>query len=121
MIDVQGYVLNTDGHLARTVQQHNPELQQGFLDRAESMIANIQRLQAAFREQDRRVFFTRHGAQLPDGSDLVVRRRGREEAALAATFSRSRAHLRVLFSCQRLRGKCAAIRYSQSSRPLIGS
>ena len=85
IVDVQGYTLNTDGHLARTVHQHTPELQQGFLERANSMVANIQRLLAAFREQNRRVFFTRHGAQLPDGADLVVRRRGREAAALAAT------------------------------------
>ena len=85
VIDIQGYVLNAEGHLAHTVSQHNPDLQQGFLDRAETMIENIQRLQVAFREQSRRVFFTRHGSQLPDGSDMVVRRRGREEAARAAT------------------------------------
>ena len=85
VIDVQGYVLKADGHLAHTVQQHNPQLQQGFCDRAETMIANIQRLLAAFREHERRVFFTWHGAQLQNGADLVVRRRGREAAALAAT------------------------------------
>ena len=85
VIDVQGYVLNADGHLAHTVTQHDPGLQQGFLARAETMIGNIQRLQSVFREQNRRVFFTRHGSQLPDGADMVVRRRGREEAARAAT------------------------------------
>ena len=85
VIDVQGYVLNADGHLARSVGQFSPDLQQGFLQRVEAMITNIQRLQAAFREQYRRVFFTRHGAQLSDGSDMVVRRRGREEVARAAT------------------------------------
>ena len=85
VIDVQDYALNTDGHLAHTVSRHHPQLQQRFLTRTEGMITNIQRLQVAFREQDRRVFFTRHGAQLPDGSDLVERRRRREKTALAAT------------------------------------
>ena len=33
----------------------------------------------------RRVFFTRHGAQISDGADLIVRRRGREELARAVT------------------------------------
>lgn len=89
IIDVQGYTLDTQGHLARTVHQHDPALQEAFAERAESMIANIQRLLAAFRQQKRRVFFTRHGAQLPDRADLVVRRRGREVSALAATDNAS--------------------------------
>ena len=85
VVDVQGYVLDADGHLAHTVRQHDPQLQRDFMSRATTMIENIQRLLAAFREQNHRVLFTRHGAQLADHSDLVVRRRGREQAALAAT------------------------------------
>ncbi len=85
VIDVQGYVLDVDGHLAHTVRQHSAELQREYYARAETMIGNIQKLLAAFRESERRVFYTRHGAQLPDGSDLVLRRRGREAEALAAT------------------------------------
>ena len=74
VIDVQGYVLDVDGHLAHTVRQHSAELQREYYARAETMIGNIQKLLAAFRESERRVFYTRHGAQLPDGSDLVLRR-----------------------------------------------
>ena len=85
VIDVQGYALDTAGHFGHTIQQQFPDLQQGFADRAESMVQNIQRLQTAFRERNRRVFFTRHGAQLPDGADLVLRRRDREAVAMAAT------------------------------------
>ncbi|GIT29968.1 MAG: hypothetical protein Ct9H300mP1_20140 [Planctomycetaceae bacterium] len=29
LVDVQGYVLNADGHLAHMVNRHSPELQQG--------------------------------------------------------------------------------------------
>lgn len=85
VIDVQGYTLDSQHDLARTVREHDSELQRGFLHRAEIMIDNIQKLLAAFRDQNRRVLFTRHGAQLPDGADLVVRRRSREATALAAT------------------------------------
>jgi len=49
------------------------------------MIENIGKLLVVFREAGRRVVFTRHGSQLPDGSDLVQRRRGREANVAAAT------------------------------------
>lgn len=94
IIDVQGYVLDSKAHLAQTVFEHSPELQQSFLQRAEIMIGNIRKLLSAFRKEERRVFFTRHGAQSPDGADLVVRRRGREAAALAAT-SKTAGHMPV--------------------------
>ena len=89
VIDVQGYVLDSDGHLAHTVHRHSPELQAGFHARAETMIANIQRLLGVFRDDERRVFFTRHGAQTRSGDDMIVRRRGREEVALASTEEES--------------------------------
>ena len=85
VIDVQGYGIDSDGHMAHTVQQCSPELQKGFLQRVETMIANIERLLKVFRANQRRVFFTRHGAQTRDGGDLVVRRRNREELALGST------------------------------------
>ena len=88
-IDVQGYSIDSDGHLARTAQLHSPELQAAFLTRVEGMLTNIEKLQKAFRDGARRVFFTRHGAQSPDGADLVLRRRGREEAALESTGDES--------------------------------
>ena len=89
VIDVEGYVIDTDGHLAHTVHQHSPELQEAFLGRVETMISNIERLLKSFRDNNNRVFFTRHGAQTRDGGDLVVRRRGREEVALASTADES--------------------------------
>jgi len=85
VIDVQGYVLDVDGHLAHTVRQHSETLQSEYDARAKSMIGNIQKLLAAFRDGGRSVFYTRHGAQLKDGSDLIDRRRGREAAAHEAT------------------------------------
>ena len=85
VIDVQGYVFDAEGHLSHTVRQHSTELQREYNARADVMITNIQQLLAAFRDANQIVFYTRHGAQLPDGSDLIQRRRGREAAALQAT------------------------------------
>ena len=89
VIDVQGYLLGADSNLAGTVRRHNPALQDGFEERAAVMVQNIERLQAAFRKDDRRVVFTRHGNQLPDGSDMVLRRRGRESTAMKSTGNKS--------------------------------
>lgn len=89
VIDVQGYALHTDAHLAHTVCRHNPDLQTDFLERTETMIANIQRLLGVFRDHERRVFFTRHGAQTRGGDDMIVRRRGREKVALSSSKDES--------------------------------
>lgn len=94
VIDVQGYALDANGHLAGTVRRHNPHLQEQYLARVETMIGNIQRLLNVFRRDRRRVIYTRHGAQLRDGSDLIIRRRDREAASLTATGERS-GHLAV--------------------------
>ena len=89
VIDVQHYSLDSEGHLAQSIEQHNAQLQQDFLQRADTMIANIQKLQGAFRKSGQPVLYTRHGAQTPGGADLVTRRRGREVFAKAATDQQS--------------------------------
>ena len=85
VVDVQRYATDTTGNLADTVRHHQPELQAGFAARAEQMIANIQRLLSRFRSAARRVIYTCHGAQSADGSDLILRRRGRENEARHST------------------------------------
>lgn len=85
VVDVQRYATDTTGNLADTVHHQQPELQAGFAARADQMIANIQRLLARFRTDGRRVVYTCHGQQSHDGSDLILRRRGREAAAKQST------------------------------------
>ncbi|MEE3371173.1 MAG: isochorismatase family cysteine hydrolase [Planctomycetota bacterium] len=85
VVDVQRYATDTTGNLADTVRHQQPELQAGFAARAEQMIVNIQRLLSRFRSDARRVIYTCHGAQSQDGSDLILRRRGREHAAKQST------------------------------------
>ncbi len=84
VIDVQHYALDSDGDLAHTLRLNSTSVFQEFSRQAERMVSNIQRLLSAFREQHRQVVYTRHGAFLPGGPDLIVRRRGREEVALSS-------------------------------------
>ena len=85
VIDVQHYALDSHSDAAQTVRTHNPQLQDDFVRRAAAMVENIKTLLGAFRQAGNRVFYTRHGMQLPDGGDLVERRRSREEIAHDAT------------------------------------
>ena len=89
VIDMQHYCIGAREHLAHTVQRHSQELHEEYAKRVASVIENIGKLLSVFRTSKRRVFYTRHGIQLPDAGDLVERRRGRERVALAATGGRS--------------------------------
>ena len=81
VIDVQRYCIDPESDLACVVKGQNPELFEDYSVRVQEMISNIQKLQSTFREATRKVFFTRHGAQTDDGSDLILRRRRREKVA----------------------------------------
>ncbi len=85
VIDVQRYCIDPESDLACVVKAHNPELFEDYSSRVQEMIGNVQKLQSTFREATGKVFFTRHGAQTEDGSDLILRRRHREKVARAAT------------------------------------
>ncbi len=89
VIDMQHYCIGAREHLAHTVERHSRELHEEYAKRVECAIGNIGTLLSVFRASKRRVFYTRHGIQLPDAGDLVERRRSRERIALAATGGRS--------------------------------
>jgi len=94
VIDVQHYCMNPSSHLAHTLAKCAPEVFAQFNHAGKFMLANIRRLQTAFREQGRRVFFTRHGSHLADGMDMMPRRRRREKQTLSQTDEES-GHLPV--------------------------
>ena len=89
VIDMQHYCIGAREHLAHTVQRHSQGLHEEYAKRVKCVVGNIGNLLSVFRTSKRRVFFTRHGIQMPDASDLVERRRNRERIALAATGGRS--------------------------------
>lgn len=89
VIDMQHYAIDPDEHLARAIRSHSESLFAGYARRVAGAIGQTHALLASFREAGRRVFFTRHGMQLPDGSDLIARRRSREELARRTSSSKS--------------------------------
>jgi nicotinamidase-related amidase len=83
VIDVQNYCCNPRAGLMEMLTELHPQIAAYYEPRVrETMIPNIVRLVAAFRAAGREVVFTRHGALLPDGRDMVARRRTRDTSAL---------------------------------------
>ncbi|MEW5976998.1 MAG: isochorismatase family cysteine hydrolase [Acidobacteriota bacterium] len=89
IVDMQNYCVQPQGHLVRTLQGTDPSLFQSYSTRVAGAIARTSDLLSEFREQGRRVFFTRNTVFLPDGMDLVQRRRAREKTALTITAGAS--------------------------------
>ena len=55
-----------------------PDVAEYYVPRIEQMLTNTQRLLDAFRRSNREVIFTRHGALLAGGRDMIARRRQRD-------------------------------------------
>jgi nicotinamidase-related amidase len=86
VIDMQNYCCNPEAGLAPMLSERHPEIAGYYLPRiTEVAVPNAQRLLDGFRAANRCVVFTRHGPLLPDGSDMIARRRRRDVDALAST------------------------------------
>jgi nicotinamidase-related amidase len=86
IIDVQNYLANPEVGLGKLCKEHAPRIATYYLPRvSESVIPNIRRLQDAFRDAGKEVIFTRHGALLRDGRDMIARRQRRDTDALDTT------------------------------------
>jgi nicotinamidase-related amidase len=86
VVDVQNYGCNVDAGLGPMLTEHYPEIARYYLPRVtQTVVPNAVRLLDAFRATGRRVVFTRHGPLLPDGSDMIERRRRRDADAVAST------------------------------------
>jgi nicotinamidase-related amidase len=86
VVDMQNYGCNPDVGLMQMLSERYPEIARYYLPRVtETAVPNTRRLLEAFRAAGRRVVFTRHGPLLADGSDMIPRRRRRDEDALAST------------------------------------
>ena len=86
VIDFQDYVANPTMGLTGTWLARNASAAQTYVRRITDVcIPNTSRLLNAFRQAGQEVIFTRHGALLPDGRDLIERRRRRDRDAQIAT------------------------------------
>jgi len=83
IIDIQNYCANPDAGLGQMLRERSPEIADPYLKRiSEIVIPNTRRLLDAIRAAGRQVIYTRHGALLPDGRDMIARRRRRDADAL---------------------------------------
>jgi nicotinamidase-related amidase len=86
VIDVQNYSSNVRTGIAEMLLEKRPIVATYYADRIQNtMVPNIARLIDGFRSVGREVIYTRHGALLPDGRDMILRRRRRDSAATAET------------------------------------
>ncbi|MBL8698128.1 MAG: cysteine hydrolase [Alphaproteobacteria bacterium] len=86
VVDMQNYGCNPDLGVARMLALRYPEIAAYYVARLTgTVIPNARRLLAAFRAARRPVAFTRHGPLLPDGSDMIARRRRRDAESSTST------------------------------------
>lgn len=86
VIDVQNYSSNVRVGIAEMLFEQRPSVATYYADRIQNtMVPNIARLIDGFRSVGREVIYTRHGALLPDGRDMILRRRRRDSAATTQT------------------------------------
>lgn len=83
IIDCQNYNSNPDRGLSLVMKEKCPSIANYYLPRiVQTTIPNTRKLLERFRMLKRPIIFTRHGALLPDGSDMIERRQRRDEDAL---------------------------------------
>ncbi|MBM3525029.1 MAG: cysteine hydrolase [Alphaproteobacteria bacterium] len=86
VIDMQNYGCNPELGVARMLTLRYPEIARYYVARlTEVVIPNAQRLLAGFRAARLPAVFTRHGPLLPDGSDMIARRRRRDTDSQTTT------------------------------------
>jgi len=81
VIDYQNYSSNPDCGITQMLIKRHPTVAEYYVPRIRQSVANTSRLLDAFREMKREVIFTRHGALLPDGRDMIARRQQRDSDA----------------------------------------
>lgn len=85
IIDFQNYGSNPQCGVAQMLVERSPDVADYYIPRLRSTIGNTRRLLDRFRELNREVVFTRHGALLSDGRDMIARRRQRDDDAIQQT------------------------------------
>ena len=86
VIDYQNYSSNPEVGLAKMFVEKYPHIAEYYIPRITDVtIPNTRRLIDVFGAAGREVIYTRHGALLPDGRDMILRRRRRDVDAVKMT------------------------------------
>lgn len=78
IVDYQNYSSNPDCGVAQMLVERFPDVAEYYLPRLEKTLETTRQILAAFRRAGREVVYTRHGALLPDGRDMILRRQRRD-------------------------------------------
>ena len=85
VVDMQNYSSNPACGIAQMLIERYPDVARYYVPRIDDAVANTRRLLEAFRSSEREVVFTRHGALLGDGRDMIARRQQRDDQAREQT------------------------------------
>ena len=85
IIDLQNYSSNPECGIAEMISNQYADVADHYIPSIRQAVANTQSLIAAFRQAQREVIYTRHGALLPDGRDMILRRQRRDTDAVHQT------------------------------------
>ena len=85
IIDLQNYSSNPECGIAEMISNQYPDVADHYIPSIGQAVANTQSLIAAFRQAQREVIYTRHGALLPDSRDMILRRQRRDTDAVHQT------------------------------------
>jgi len=85
IIDYQNYSSNPECGVTQMISERYPDVARYYVPRIRETVSNTRRLLQAFRQSDREVVFTRHGALLTDGRDMIRRRQRRDLEAREQT------------------------------------
>jgi biuret amidohydrolase len=81
VVDMQNYSSDPSCGISQMLAQRYPEVAEYYLPRIREAIANTRLLMESFRRLEREVIFTRHGALLAGGRDMILRRQQRDDLA----------------------------------------
>ncbi|MBI1776264.1 MAG: cysteine hydrolase [Proteobacteria bacterium] len=86
VVDMQNYGCNPAVGVAQMLTQRYPAIADYYVERlVHTVIPNAKRLLERFRSHSAQIVFTRHGALLPDGRDMIERRRRRDAESITTT------------------------------------
>ena len=85
IVDMQCYSSNPSCGIAQMLSERYPDVAEYYVPRICEVIAKTRQLLDGFRRLEREVIFTRHGALLADGRDMILRRRQRDDLAREQT------------------------------------
>lgn len=85
VVDMQNYCANPASGIAQMLIERYPDVARYYVPRIDEAVTNTRRLLEAFRSAEREVVFTRHGALLGDGRDMIARRQQRDDQSREQT------------------------------------